>query len=155
MDFNAYAYDEKLAEEGRKLPLGGGAFLVICRWGNAKFVKRFNDLTKPYGPQSANFGKFGTQSNIPDDKMIGIMKQLVAETILVDWGGMTEDGEPLDYSVDNAIAIFTKHEKFMLDVIEQAQDDANFKRDLMEEELGNSGTDSEANSESAEETEKP
>jgi hypothetical protein len=44
--------------------------------------------------------------------------------------------------------MFKKHERFLLDIIELSQDDATFKHDTMEEELGNSGTDSEANSES-------
>jgi hypothetical protein len=160
MDFNSYGYDKELAENGKRIELGENddgtmAFLVICRYGTTKFFKRFNELTKPYGKEAASFGKFSQDSSISEDKQADIMRRLVAETVLIDWGGMTDEGQPLEYSVENAMMIFKKHESFLTDVIQQAQDDANFRAATMDAELGNSETDSEANSESVDGTEKP
>jgi hypothetical protein len=155
MDFNTYAYDRDLAENGRKIDLGDDAYLIICRWLNKRMQKRFNDLMSPYSNESITFGKFAANSEVPDEKQADIMRQVVAETVLTNWGGMTDEGVPVEYSVENAIKIFKKHEGFMLDVIERSQDDATFKSQAMDAELGNSATDSEANSESAEKTDKP
>jgi hypothetical protein len=145
MDFNEYSFDKDLAEKGRKIPLDDdGAYMTICRWGNKKMMSMREELMKPYS--NTNIGRL--QYKMDDDEQQQIMFKIVAATILVDWGGMKDDGAPIDYSVETAIKMFKKHERFLLDIIELSQDDATFKHDTMEEELGNSGTDSEANSES-------
>lgn len=154
MDFNQYSFDEKLAEEGRVITLDATSNLTICRWGNKAFVKCFNELTKPYG-NVHGFGKFDAASAVPDDDMVDIMRTLVASTILIGWEGMHDDGTPMEYSVNNAVTIFTKHPSFLADIIQQAQDDATFKAEKMDEELENSEPSSEASSESVDGTNEP
>lgn len=151
MDLNQYAFDEDLAENGRVVHLDKTSSLTICRWGNKKFLAMFSELMKPYGnARSQQFNRLEMDGSEQSE----IMLQVVAKTVLVDWEGMTDDGKKLKYSPENAIRMFRKYDSFLGDVVKVAQEDANFKSDVMEEELGNSATDSEANS-GSEETGKP
>ena len=137
MDFDTYSYDEDLAENGRKIYLYDASYLIICRWANKKFVQFFNQLTKPYG-NTMGFGKFDATGSMPEEKQADIMREVVAKAILVGWGGMTDEGKPLEYSVSNAVMILKKHPNFMRDVMVQAQDDQTFKINAMDAELKNS-----------------
>ena len=153
MDFNQYDYDRDLAENGRRIDLDATSYLIIARWGNKAFNALFTELTKPYGKYQ-DFGKFKA-SGIDQDEQLEIMYQLLAQTILVGWGGMQDGGEDLPYTVDNAIMILKKYDNFLGDVMRMSQDDATFRSESMAEELGNSETPSEASSESAGEQETP
>lgn len=148
MDFDNYSYDKELAESGRVIPLGGGASLTICRWGNKAFMAMYGDLMKPYGFANDQFGKF--EAEVPEDVQLEIYYKVIGTTILTGWTEMTDDGEAIEYSPKNAAHIFKKHDEFLADVIKLAKDDATFKAQSMEAELEKPEPSLSTSSESAE-----
>ena len=148
MDFNNYDYDKDLAENGRVVPLDGESSLTICRWGGKRFMACYGELMKPHGFNNQQFGKF--ESAVESEVQTKILTEVVATTILIGWTGMTDDGEEIEYSVKNAIRIFTKHEVFLIDVINMAKEDATFRIESMDEQLEKPEPSSSTSSESAE-----
>lgn len=133
MDFNNYSYNKELAENGRVVDLDENSSLTICRWGGTRFMACYGELMKPHGFNNQQFGKF--ENSVPQDEQTDILIEVVAQTILIGWTGMTDDGEEIEYSVKNAVRIFKKHEVFLIDVINMAKEDATFRIESMEEEL--------------------
>ncbi len=70
---------------------------LIARAGNSRFLKASDKAEAPYRRQIAR-GKLATE------KQIEIQCRAMAEGILLGWRGPIEgdDGNPLEYSVDNA-----------------------------------------------------
>lgn len=144
MQLKQYDYDRQLAEEGKRVELGDESYIVVARWGNNKFNKLAAELAKPYGKMV---------SRIDPADQAEIMMEVITQTIVLDWGGIMDGDEEVKYSAKNVRATFEKYPAFMNEVIEMAKEDAVFRREAMEEGLGNSETSSETSSESAGETE--
>lgn len=125
MDLKTFRTDNAKEQEGTWVDLGDGARLKIARMNNPRYREVQQRKLQRY--------KMAARSKVvPDDVWEGILNELIAETILVDWEGITMDCEPYPYSVDHAKQALTDLKDFREMVIGFADDIANFKAELDE-----------------------
>jgi hypothetical protein len=66
-----------------------------------------------------------------EDKLRQVQAQVLAEHILVDWKGIALDGEPLEYTVENAMKLLgdPDFEDFYQFVVSESSRRENFERE--------------------------
>ncbi len=97
----------------------GKARLLIARAQNPHFREAQQRKMKRY--------KMAAKSkNIPDDVWDGLFNELIFETILLGWEGMTEGGKPLPYDEENVLRAL-KMKDFRELVMGYADDMTNYK----------------------------
>ena len=109
-----YLTDKDAEISGIEKDFGDGCFIRIARIGNAEYKKYFQKLTKPH--QKAI--RRGVLSDEIADKLL---IDAMANKIVLGWRGMTEDGTPVQYSVEKCIQILTEYP----DLKDQIQEIAN------------------------------
>lgn len=124
--FKTFKTDEGKEQGGAWVDLDDGTSrLKIARMNNPRYREAQQRKLHRY--------KMAARSKVvPDDVWAGILNELIAETILVDWEGLTRDGEPYPYSIENAKAALTELKDFREMVLGFADDMANFKEELDE-----------------------
>lgn len=66
-------------------------------------------------------------SDIPDDVFTEITREAVAETILVDWEGITREGVPVPYSKEEALSALRQMKDFYELVVGTANSIEHFR----------------------------
>ena len=136
MDFDkAFATDDKLEQEGRWFPVGEGASCKIARTGNTRYKEMLRSKLGVY-EQSL------TQRLLDDDTADAMLIEIMAKTVLLDWKGFENEGEPVDYSVRSAIDMLTKYKEFRNFVAKNADNMQAYKKQASEEDRGNLPTES-------------
>lgn len=96
--YKQFQTDKQAEEEGVWVPLSTTARMKVARVGNRRY-------TEALKRQSAQYLKPGMRtSDIPDEVYEKITKDVVAETILLDWDGITRDQQPMPYTKAEARA---------------------------------------------------
>jgi hypothetical protein len=93
--FSSFATDEKLENEGKVFPLSKTAKVKVARSGNTKYVTQ---LRKKMAEAQLDLAT-GEEA---DQLAEGILVEVMAETILVGWSGISENGVDVPYSVAKA-----------------------------------------------------
>ncbi len=96
--YQQFETDETAEAEGVWVTIGIGARLKIARAGNPKHAAAIKRLSAPHIRPGMRM------ADIPDDVFSTITKEAVAESILVDWEGITRNGVPVPYSKAEALA---------------------------------------------------
>ena len=110
-----------------------GVWVSLDGEGSIRIARTNNPLYREAMLRKMNRYKMAAKSKvIPDDAWLDIVNELIAETILVDWEGITEKGEPLSYSVENAKRVLTELKDFREMVLSIADNMDNFKEELDE-----------------------
>jgi hypothetical protein len=124
MDLKTFRTDNEKEQDGTWVDLGDGvARLKIARMNNPRYREAQQRKLQRY--------KMAARSKVvPDDVWEGILNELIAETILVDWEGITMDGDSYPYSIDHAKQALTDLKDFREMVLGFADDIANFKEEL-------------------------
>ena len=66
-----------------------------------------------------------------------ILREVMADTVVLGWAGVTgRDGEPLPFSRENVVRLFTDLPDLMADVFQQASELANFLEAQAAEDAG-------------------
>ncbi len=112
--------------EGVWCDFGEGCECLIARTGNPENRKAFEKIARPHRKRVRR----GTLSDEVAEK---ISIQVTAESILLDWKGIEEDGKPVKYSAKNAIKLLTAYRDFREQVNEFADDMNMFKIENDEE----------------------
>lgn len=115
-----YSTDKLLENEGAWVDLDDETSIKVARIGNKAFKEVWKKETAPYQHSMKN-------KVLSDEAGEKIMIKVVASTILLDWKGVTENGKPVDYSLENAVRMLTEYKDFRDMVIEISSDMNNFK----------------------------
>ena len=94
--FTTFATDAKLEVEGRWCQLSSDAKVLVARAGNPNFV----DLMRKTLKRHAVNLDIKTKEN--NELVERLVQEVMADTILLDWEGLSFKGEPLKYSRENA-----------------------------------------------------
>lgn len=97
--------DEQKEVDGAWVPLSATARLRVARMGNPRYRECIKRLSAPYRTA-------GLASAIPPDVYQQLVREAVAETILVGWEGITTDGQPVPYSNAAALTYCTELKDF-------------------------------------------
>lgn len=122
MDFNRFKTDASAENDGVWIDLGDGAKIKVARAGNRKNSDLFTRLTNG-DPDYKRKEKLGT---LTDAEYEPILLQVIADTILLDWEGFTEDGKPVPYSRENALRLLSFRD-FRKAVQDASAEAANFR----------------------------
>lgn len=123
--FSKFKTDAEKERDGVWVPLDGEGRIRVARTNNPLYRESLVRKVSRY--------KTATKSKvIPEDDWLDIVNELVAETILVGWEGITEKGQPLPYSVENAKRVLTELKDFREMVLSIADNMDNFKEELDE-----------------------
>lgn len=141
MDLNSFATNVELSEEGVWCPVDAVTEIRVARYGNRKFQRLLQKLSAPYKVQME-------RQMMKDEVAESVFIEALATAILVDWRGMTQNGEPLDYTVGNAIAVLSnpKLKDFRDLVVSLSQDAEMFRDEEVAEAKEKSGSGSGGNS---------
>lgn len=133
MDLKNFRLDTEKADDGVWVDMGNNAQIKIAWMNNPAYVKLFTQLSKPYA-------RLAKQGQLPEDKAKTIMAEVMSKTILLDWQGLKIDDQVVPYSQKKAqeILLAPEYAPFFTFVVETAQDEANFRQEEIEQELGES-----------------
>lgn len=127
--FSQFATDETLEMNGRWIQLDANSRIRVARENNDNYQKAFREKW------NANEAALQVGDAHADEIARGIFLDVLAETILVGWEGLTYKGKAIKYSVENAKKLLA-HKDFRKLVETSAADFAGYRAKL-EEEQGN------------------
>lgn len=133
VDLNKYRSNTTAEEEGTRVDIDEDTYIVVARWQNKAFKEKFRTYTEPYRTML----KAGTLS---ESKAEEIIAKVMAETVLIGWGGFTDNGKPFPYSRENALKLLSDpglHD-FREFVEESSKSIELFRQKTLEEDEGNS-----------------
>ena len=125
-----FGTDKVKEKDGVWQDMGDGLKMRIARIGNPKYQKRFEALSKPHRRALRR----GTLSNEIAEKLL---IQCMSETIVLDWEGIEENGEEIQFSVENATRILTDYPELRKYVEDIANEMEGYKADDDEETIDN------------------
>lgn len=110
--------NQNLETEGVWENLGDGAWLLVARAGNDNFSAEYNKIPRTVRRKIENPPK-GSE-HFRDEKIC----ELMANTILLDWRGLADEGKEVKYSKENAKKLLLKYPEFR-DFVFQLSNDPN------------------------------
>lgn len=131
--YDMYETDNDNEIGGIILNYGEGIRIKIARAGgaNAAFTKSFERATRPYRKRMET----GTLDEATANELL---IQVFAETVVKDWEGITNrEGDELEFSVANCVAVFLDLPDLFSDVKEAAMSVSNFRFEEIEEDVKN------------------
>jgi hypothetical protein len=123
------------SKETEGIVLDYGSFQIkVARAGGSN--KRFNQaVAEKLGPQQ----KALQNGTLPEERIRKIMIEIHVDHVVLGWDGVTDaDGNPLEFTRENAIQLFTDLPELFADVVEQAAKFSNFRQEVIHETAKNS-----------------
>lgn len=120
-----FSTNKELEEAGAWIDIGDGGKLKIARAGNKKSIAYSRQMAKPHMAQ-ITYGK------LSDEVATELAVEVLAETILLDWDGMTDGGKPLPYSKENALNMLRAYPDFRDLVSQISNERKTFQKEIDE-----------------------
>lgn len=117
-DINDFRVDSDAKLAGVWIEFGGGASFKIAAFDNPSFTDAFRKATKPYN----DLGK-----TVPEDDQLEILARTMSQFIVLDWKGVFDGEEELEYSAANAYRLVKELERIRAKIITEAQKLDNYK----------------------------
>jgi hypothetical protein len=119
LDFNTSG---KKATEGVWVPMGADGSLRIARMDNPKYKAFIQEARKQRGRRAPS-----------DEETRELLKKAVAKTVLLDWKGVTLNGEKVKYSPAYAERVFDALPGLLDQVVNIAYDETLFREDEIDD----------------------
>lgn len=128
MELSKLKTDSQKKSEGTWVPIEGDLELKMAYLGADAFQKRMEVLKRPH-KRKIEDGSF------PNSEFAKLTGRVIAEVIVKDWKGLTEDGKPIKYSKEKATELFIDPDLEDLRdyVVSFASSRDNFRIDEIEE----------------------
>lgn len=123
MDIRKIFGSNKVKEtEGAWVPIGGGIEVKVKRAGqaNKEFAAEQMKMLKPFSKQIA-------MNTMDMDVLRQINAKLFAKHVIVDWRGISENGEKVPFSKEKFIEYATEMPDFFSDIFTAATELQNFQ----------------------------
>jgi len=127
-DINDFRLDKDAKATGVWIEFGGGASIKIASFDNPSFTEAFRKATKPYN----DLGK-----KPDDEEQIEIMCRSMSQFIVLDWKGIYDGDDLLEFSPENAYRLLKELEWIRAKIVSEAQSLSNFKAKAREDTEGN------------------
>lgn len=127
MDIKELLTDQVKEEEGVWVDIDIDAQIKVARLFNDRFTRMMAAARRPYGR------KVEQDTTLQEKLLVEVM----AECILLDWKGLTEDGKELKFSKKRGLELMQQSRDFRNIVTQAATDAANFHADEVEEDAKN------------------
>lgn len=116
----SYGTDEKAEVEGRWFPLSKTAKVLVARTGNPRYAAAFRKLLQKHELD------LGTGTPEADELAEVILVEVLADTVLLGWEGLTHQGEAVPYDAKMA-RTFLRVKDFRKRITALADSMENFK----------------------------
>lgn len=127
MDISNFVTDAEAETQGRWVDCGDGLHLQVARTGNPEYRKVLNRLMRPHRRRVGS---------LPEDLAEQIQVELMAETVLLGWKGLEENGQAVEFNRTNVLRMLAIRD-FRDLVWEIASEKETFRAVQLEEALGN------------------
>jgi len=125
--FSELKSDKQAEIDGVWTDYAPGFRVKIARMNNPEFEKALRRIRRPYLRRMR-------RGEISEDVAEMIMRQAVAETILLGWEGLVDDDDkPIIYSKEKALELLSESREFFNEVFDMSRDAAIFREELQEE----------------------
>lgn len=118
--FDTYATDENLENTGTWVNLSDTAAVKVARSGTPAYHRRLSALA------DERRAELDLGGSVAERVSTEILIQVMAETILLDFKGLSYKKQPMEYSVDNA-KVLLQHRDFRMRIAGIADDRENYK----------------------------
>lgn len=119
--FSAYATDEKKEIEGTVISLGGDATITVARTDNVNYLTKMLAAIEKH--EAANASMSEAEAKEYDKQLLC---ETLADSILLNFEGLSYKGEPLPYSKENAVKVLSLKD-FRKLILKHANDIENFR----------------------------
>lgn len=120
MDFNTYLTDSAAEQDGKWFDFGPDAKIKLRAPSSNKSREVRKSLEKPFVALTR------AGQTIPDDKLEEILIKQMAQALIVDWSGFTDNGVALDFSATAAEALLVKYPRLRNIIAKIISDDEAF-----------------------------
>ena len=131
MDIKQFKTDKAKEEEGIWEDLGEGCSVLVARWGNPKMQKEYQRY-----PRTIRTRIEGGQAS--DAQADEIMSSIIAKTVLLDWKGLKEDEQEVEFSAEEAKRILQDYPDFRTIVFEISTTASHYHEESVETSVKNS-----------------
>ena len=125
-----FGTDASKEKDGVWYDLADGLRMRIARVGNPNYQKTFQKLSKPHR-------RAIRRGTLPDEVAEKLLIQCMAETIVLDWSGVEDEGVEIPYSKEAVITILTKYPELRNYINDIANELEAFQEELDEEAVEN------------------
>ena len=98
MELKDFKTDKGKEENGVWEDLGDGCSVLVARYGNPAMVSAYRRYPRVLRQRLES-------GQVDDDKSANIMAKVMADTILLDWKGLKEDGKEVLYSKEECVRV--------------------------------------------------
>ena len=102
MELKDFKTDKVKEKEGVWEDLGDGCSMLIARYGNPAMIRAYRKYPRMIRRRLEN-------GDVADDKSAKIMAGVMADTILLEWKGLKEDGKNVPYNKENCVRILVEY----------------------------------------------
>ncbi len=127
-DINNFKTDKTAETAGVWVEFGGGASFKLASFDSPAFTEAFRKATKPYH----DLGR-----KVPTEDQEVIMAKCMAQHIVLDWKGVFEGDNVLEYSIEAAERLLNELDWIRNKIVEQARSLENFRAKAKEATEGN------------------
>ena len=125
-----FGTDASKEKDGVWYDLADGLRMRIARIGNPNYQKTFQKLSKPHR-------RAIRRGTLPDEVAEKLLIQCMAETIVLDWSGVEDEGVEIPYSKEAVITILTRYPELRNYINDIANELEAFQEELDEEAVEN------------------
>ncbi len=131
MDIQQLKLDEKKSADGVWFESGIGDIRIkVRRLGNTRYKEVFQRLIRPYRRQI-------DRNALPEEVAEQILSRALSSTVLVDWENLTDGGEPVECTPENAYKYLLEFEELRAAVQDCAGEREEFRVAQLEESAKN------------------
>ena len=102
MELKDFKTDKDKEKDGVWEDLGDGCSVLVARYGNQSMVNAYRKYPRVFRQRLES-------GQVDDDKSSNIMSKVMADTILLDWKGLKEDGKEVVYSKEECVRVLTEY----------------------------------------------
>ena len=125
-----FGTDASKEKEGVWYDLADGLRMRIARIGNPNYQKTFQKISKPHR-------RAIRRGTLPDEVAEKLLIQCMAETIVLDWSGVEDEGVVIPYSKEAVVTVLTKYPELRNYINDIANELEAFQEELDEEAVEN------------------
>ena len=111
MELKDFKTDRDKEKDGVWEDLGDGCSVLVARYGNQAMVNAYRKYPRVLRQRLES-------GQVDDDKSSNIMAKVMADTILLDWKGLKEDGKEVPYSKEECVRVLIEYPDVRLMIFE-------------------------------------
>ena len=102
MELKDFKTDKDKEKDGVWEDLGDGCSVLVARYGNQAMINAYRKYPRVLRQRLES-------GQVDDDKSSNILSKVMADTILLNWKGLKEDGKEVIYSKEECIRILADY----------------------------------------------